>query len=73
MVAWLCAVYAALAEQVPTDLEKAREEVWDRVAFMTRYGGATLTEALVELDRADANDYIAAVGRLIRQENAKRD
>jgi hypothetical protein len=47
--------------------------VWDRVAFITRYGNATLTEALVGLDREDSLDYIGAIGRLIRAENQKRD
>jgi hypothetical protein len=55
------------------DLEAAKSEVWDRVAFMTRYGRITLTEAMTGLDQASANDFTAAVGRLIKQENAKRD
>jgi len=40
---------------------------------MTRYGGATLTEALCEIGTADAVDYCSALGRLIQQENSKRD
>lgn len=55
------------------DLERATEDVWDRLAFITRYGNATLTEAMVDLDRSDQMDYIAAIGRLLKAENAKRD
>jgi len=55
------------------NLDQARDDLWTRVAFMTRYGGATLTEALCEVGAADAEDYCAAIGRLIKQENSKRD
>lgn len=61
---------AVVNETAIHDVEGAIAEVWDRVAFMTRYGKATLTEALCELDRVDAADYIAAIGRIVQQENA---
>lgn len=70
LLCWLVAVVALLDVG---DMEHARSVVWDRVAFLTRYGGCTLTEALVDIDRADADEYGAAIGRLIQQENAKRD
>lgn len=64
---------AAVAALDVGDLEAAKSEVWDRIAFMTRYGRITLTEAMTELDKASSNDFAAAVGRLIKQENSKRD
>lgn len=71
MLAWLYAVLHALEPE--DDLDDAYQNLWDQVAFMTRYGNATVTEALVELDQVDRSDFIAATGRLIQQENAKRD
>lgn len=71
MLAWLYAALHALEPE--TDLDDAYENLWDEVAFMTRYGRATLTEALTELDQTDRRDFIAATGRLIKDENAKRD
>lgn len=70
LLAWWVAVITLLDVG---DLETAQESVWDRVAFLTRHGHCTLQEALVDIDRADADDYGAAIGRLIQQENAKRD
>lgn len=64
---------AAVAALDVGDLEAAKSEVWDRIAFMTRYGRITLTEAMTELDQASSNDFVAAVARLIKQENSKRD
>lgn len=69
----LCWFHAVLELLDVGDLEQAQEDTWDRVAFLTRYGGCTLKEALVELDHASSDDYGAAVGRLIKAENAKRD
>lgn len=70
MLSWWVAILTLLDVG---NLETARENVWDRVAFLTRHGHCTLHEALVDIDRADADDYGAAIGRLIQQENAKRD
>ena len=70
LLAWFVAVVGVLDVG---DLERAQEDVWDRVAFMTRYGNATLTEALMEIDRIDATAYVEALSRLIKAENATRD
>ncbi len=44
------------------------EKVWNRVAYATRYGNATLTEALV-LDQRDLQDFIEALSEIVREEN----
>jgi hypothetical protein len=55
------------------DVDSTIRSLWLRVAFMTRCGRATLTEALCELETDDAIMYCDAILTLIKQENeAKR-
>lgn len=44
------------------------EKVWDRVAYATRYGHATMTEVL-GIDQWGLQDYLEAVSRIVEQEN----
>lgn len=44
------------------------ENLWGRVAYATRYGNATMGEAL-ELDQAALQGYIEAVSDIVRKEN----
>lgn len=48
--------------------EQGMKKVWDRVAYATRYGNASLTEAL-HLDQEALQFYIEAVADIVRQEN----
>ena len=46
----------------------ARAEIWKRIAFITRYGHISLTEALT-MPVADLRDYSEALAELIKAEN----
>jgi hypothetical protein len=43
-------------------------EIWDMIAYATRYGRATLTEAL-RLPEQHSNSYLSAIARIIEKEN----
>ena len=45
-----------------------RGEIWKRIAFVTRYGHITLTEALT-MPVADMRDYAQALSELVKGEN----
>jgi hypothetical protein len=46
----------------------AKPKIWSRIAFVTRYGHITLTEALT-MPVSDLNDYSEALADLIEEEN----
>ena len=48
--------------------ERPLRELWSRIAYATRYGRITLTEA-VELDQWQLNRFLVALNELVRQEN----
>lgn len=69
MVSW----FIAMLELMDVgDLQAAQDAIWTRIAVMTRYGHATLTEALCMIDSASALDYCTALGKLLREENASK-
>lgn len=44
------------------------EKIMKRLAYATRYGGATLTEA-TDLDQQFLQDFLEAVSDIVREEN----
>lgn len=52
------------------DAEEALGLLWQRVAYATRYGRATLTEVL-RLDQSHLEGYLRAVNKIVEQENDK--
>ncbi len=48
--------------------EEALELLWRNVAYATRYGRATLTEALL-LDQLALEQFLGAVGSIVEKEN----
>jgi hypothetical protein len=49
-------------------IQQGVDKVMRRVAYATRYGGATLTEAM-GLDQLVLQDFIEAVAEIVREEN----
>lgn len=52
------------------DIEEATGLLWSRVAYATRYGRATLGEAL-GMDQFHLERYLRAVAKIVEQEQDK--
>lgn len=48
--------------------EQGTEQIMKRIAYATRYGGATLTEAC-HVDQQFLQDFLIAVSDIVREEN----
>lgn len=69
-MAWVVARYCAYADYLddPEGEHELEKKIWQRVAFASRYGGATLTEIL-HLDGHYLALFSNAIGELVKQEN----
>jgi hypothetical protein len=48
--------------------EKWRRSVWDKLAFVSRYGNVTPNESAF-WDLGDLDDFARAIGEIVEQEN----